>query len=224
MPRCTVVGCSVVSGNKDGYKLFSFPKDQEDARHWVKNINRAGWEPKKNSRICSKHFIDGQPSDENPFPELEMGHQVKKVKRRRTATSKAAAAEKLLTLTSPSRKARRILKKLLDTSVGETSASTATAQLSMAPLSDITLTSPTKSPSCYPQTAGHVYYQLDGIRAKAKTPSSEKLPFYDPTNPPTPYKEKERRFNKTLIKRELFKQQQIFYSNNKCQCRRNDVK
>ncbi len=63
MPRCVVIGCSISSENKEGIRSFSFPKTQEDARQWAININRANWNPTKNSRVCSRHFTDKYPSE-----------------------------------------------------------------------------------------------------------------------------------------------------------------
>ncbi|XP_048245576.1 uncharacterized protein LOC125376957 [Haliotis rufescens] len=31
------------------------------------------WSPKKDSRVCSLHFVDGRPTKENPYPSLNPG-------------------------------------------------------------------------------------------------------------------------------------------------------
>jgi hypothetical protein len=48
---------------------------------WVKAINRKDsndpskiWTPKPDSRICSCHFKDSRPTDNNPYPTLNLGH------------------------------------------------------------------------------------------------------------------------------------------------------
>jgi hypothetical protein len=31
------------------------------------------WQPTENSRVCSQHFVDGQPTPEHPDPSLDLG-------------------------------------------------------------------------------------------------------------------------------------------------------
>lgn len=64
------------------FKLIAFPSENKDpyARSiWVKNVYRknldgTNWQPNIDSRVCSKHFVDGYPSLDNPYPTLCMGH------------------------------------------------------------------------------------------------------------------------------------------------------
>jgi hypothetical protein len=42
---------------------------------WIKAINRKTF-PKK-VFVCSEHFLDGMPTDRNPFPKLKMGYETK---------------------------------------------------------------------------------------------------------------------------------------------------
>lgn len=63
--------------------LNKFPSDDETKRKWVKLVNRqkddvdrTRWQPTTNSVICSKHFRDGIPTDNNPLPTLELGYNV----------------------------------------------------------------------------------------------------------------------------------------------------
>ncbi|XP_012536001.1 THAP domain-containing protein 5 isoform X1 [Monomorium pharaonis] len=53
---CEVFGCTVRDGQ--GLRLFCFPKNQEQRLIWLSwiKINRPGWTPKTNSRICELHF------------------------------------------------------------------------------------------------------------------------------------------------------------------------
>ena len=36
------------------------------------------WTPKKQSRVCSIHFVDGQPTQSNPYPVLNLGYDAEK--------------------------------------------------------------------------------------------------------------------------------------------------
>ena len=64
------------------FRLFPFPTELQDLEgrwRWIKNVNRLDrktgklWIPSVNCRICSKHFVDGEPSLSNPNPTLFMG-------------------------------------------------------------------------------------------------------------------------------------------------------
>ena len=66
------------------FRLFPFPTEKKNpvARDvWKKLINRTVgstvklWDPSKDSRICSLHFVDGKPTTENPYPSLSLGYE-----------------------------------------------------------------------------------------------------------------------------------------------------
>ena len=64
------------------FRLIPFPKDTEKRRQWVQRVSRKekkdgkwiDWESQAYSRICSEHFLDGEPTIENPLPTLHLGH------------------------------------------------------------------------------------------------------------------------------------------------------
>ena len=70
------------------FQLFNFPtakKYPELRLLWCKLFNRAPsdrsnssqpklWTPGPKSRICSSHFVDGQPTAENSHPTLNLGY------------------------------------------------------------------------------------------------------------------------------------------------------
>ena len=63
------------------FQLFTFPRSPAAKEVWVKFVNRRTtdhrwkrWEPNKNSRICSSHFVRGQPTEQHPFPTLNAGY------------------------------------------------------------------------------------------------------------------------------------------------------
>lgn len=71
-------------------RLFTFPtkkKNPETRERWKQVVGRQDgnklWSPPKDSRVCSKHFVDSQPTSENPLPTLQMGYDgaEKRVKR-----------------------------------------------------------------------------------------------------------------------------------------------
>ncbi|XP_064605165.1 uncharacterized protein LOC135470263 isoform X4 [Liolophura sinensis] len=61
MPSCSAIGCSNTSRSiaKDRkVTLHRFPvRNEELAQLWVFNMNRDGFVPNKNSRLCSDHFL-----------------------------------------------------------------------------------------------------------------------------------------------------------------------
>ena len=84
---CTVHACLNGTHTCDcepPFKLFPFPtekKDSEGRRRWKENIKREKrkgkvWTPKNSSRVCSVHFKDGQPTNENPDPTEDLGYNV----------------------------------------------------------------------------------------------------------------------------------------------------
>ena len=87
---CSVHNC--LHGTEDcdcslPYGLFNFPtklKKPLERQKWIQLLNRSSsnqnklWSPKKCSRICSNHFIDGIPTEENSYPTENMGYNSKR--------------------------------------------------------------------------------------------------------------------------------------------------
>ena len=75
------------------FKLFPFPgekTDPESRNQWTRLVNRKDsknskkvWQSNKNSRVCSKHFVDLEPSTANPNPTLNCGYQNVQIPRNR---------------------------------------------------------------------------------------------------------------------------------------------
>ena len=87
-PTCELLGCNNGSSMCDcqpPFKLFPFPtekKNPERRLQWAKNISRNSlngtlWMPNKDSKVCNLHFVDGEPTAENPDPALQLGHNKK---------------------------------------------------------------------------------------------------------------------------------------------------
>ena len=71
------------------FRLFPWPteKKKPDVRmRWRKAINRAVpgkkthhlWDPSPSSRVCSRHFVDGEPTSNHADPELHLGYELRK--------------------------------------------------------------------------------------------------------------------------------------------------
>ena len=68
------------------YELHNFPtriKKPVDKQNWIHLLNHVSssnrlWSRKKSSRVCSIHFIDGVPTDENPYPTENLGYNSKR--------------------------------------------------------------------------------------------------------------------------------------------------
>ena len=77
-------------------RLFNFPKMKkalEERLQWRKLINRLEdqhcgklWEPRKQSRVCSKHFLNGKPTEAYSYPTENLGYTstFKQKKKRKT--------------------------------------------------------------------------------------------------------------------------------------------
>ncbi|XP_077511431.1 THAP domain-containing protein 1-like isoform X1 [Amblyomma americanum] len=74
--NCCVVGCSNTYKNSPGTHFYKFPvlpHEQERRRRWIGAVRRrredgSPWEPTKNTRICSKHFLHGERSNDPRSP------------------------------------------------------------------------------------------------------------------------------------------------------------
>ena len=54
-------------------KFFPFPtklKAPRQRKIWVDLLRRKNYDPPKHHRVCSLHFVDGCPTETNPFPTL----------------------------------------------------------------------------------------------------------------------------------------------------------
>lgn len=71
-------------GKPDPFVLYQFPQDNPQQCHrWCLQINRQNksgklWMPKKHSRVCSIHFENGEPSEQQPDPTLHLGYEPSK--------------------------------------------------------------------------------------------------------------------------------------------------
>ena len=83
-------------------RLFNFSttkKAPEERLQWRKLINTEEdphcgklWEPRKQSRVCSKRFLNGKPTEAYPYPTENLGYTstFKQQKKRKTLSDKKA--------------------------------------------------------------------------------------------------------------------------------------
>ena len=67
------------------FRLFKMPDDPVTRRLWLAALRRET--PPKNVFVCSFHFLDRQPTAQNPIPELFLGHEKGAKKRRKLVRS-----------------------------------------------------------------------------------------------------------------------------------------
>uniref|UniRef100_A0A8C5MWZ7 THAP domain-containing protein 11 n=1 Tax=Leptobrachium leishanense TaxID=445787 RepID=A0A8C5MWZ7_9ANUR len=74
---CCVPGCYSNSHRDKGLHFYTFPKDVELRRHWLKNVSRAGvtgcfntFQPTNGHRVCSLHFQGGRKSYSIKIPTI----------------------------------------------------------------------------------------------------------------------------------------------------------
>jgi len=53
-------------------EFFPFPSSKHPKVHrkWLELLRRRNFEPSRHDRICSMHFVDGQPTQDHPYPEI----------------------------------------------------------------------------------------------------------------------------------------------------------
>ena len=64
------------------FRLVAFPtklrnpKERQKWKHLINRVDEKGkiWSPSKDSRVCSRHFIDGGITQENPYPTEHLGY------------------------------------------------------------------------------------------------------------------------------------------------------
>ena len=75
-------------GCEPPFNLFTFPTKKSrpcDREKWKQLVNRvkpdkSAWTPGKQSRVCSIHFKDREPTEENPLPTEDLGYKSDRIK------------------------------------------------------------------------------------------------------------------------------------------------
>ena len=74
------------------YRLHVMPSKESIRLEWIKALNRK--ELPKKVFVCSEHFIDGKPTDRNPYPKLKLGNEIKATPGRRKTLRQDSAVKK----------------------------------------------------------------------------------------------------------------------------------
>ena len=86
------------------FRLFCFPsklRNSESRACWLRamrriNPDKSEWEPSAHARVCSKHFVDGEPTLGNPDPTINLGYDRQIEKPRRVIVRKPIAKKRKL--------------------------------------------------------------------------------------------------------------------------------
>jgi hypothetical protein len=97
MPKfyCVAEGCTSDTRKKGRYgfmadvKFFPFPtlKQPKVRRKWLDLLRRRDFNPSRHDRVCSRHFIDGEPTPQHPYPELFRYNNYKNLQESRGTSS-----------------------------------------------------------------------------------------------------------------------------------------
>ena len=77
--HCATPGCTSDDRKRGRYgymsdvQFFPFPtkkKAPSERKKWLELLRREDFDPNRKARVCSLHFVDGQPTREHPYPEL----------------------------------------------------------------------------------------------------------------------------------------------------------
>ena len=84
---------------KKPFELYPFPTERKDhyaRKVWIKVVDHSKgeksdkiWIPKKFDRVCSDHFIDGKPTEHNPYPTEILGSSATIVKARKPPATRS---------------------------------------------------------------------------------------------------------------------------------------
>lgn len=77
-------------GYMENVRFFPFPtkkKNPKDRKKWLDLLRRKDYEPARKHRVCSLHFVDGEPTSENPYPTLFAYNDFKSCKNSRQSRS-----------------------------------------------------------------------------------------------------------------------------------------
>lgn len=74
------------------FKFYTMPTDEHIKLEWIKAISRKILP--KTVYVCSKHFLDGMPTQRNPFPKLKLGYERKVTPGRRKLQRQEAAPKR----------------------------------------------------------------------------------------------------------------------------------
>ena len=76
-------------------------REVQEKKGPVRHKKGNNWQPCSYDRVCSEHFIEGTPTDEHPYPVLNMGHEKIRKKRRRSPKHRSPSHVRRVKRTKP---------------------------------------------------------------------------------------------------------------------------
>lgn len=84
------------------FHLFFFPSELRNSvarKRWIQIVRRTArnkkeWKPGTSDRICSNHFVNGEPTLENPDPILDLGYEKEMKSKRRVLKRGSVSLQK----------------------------------------------------------------------------------------------------------------------------------
>ncbi|XP_037518288.2 uncharacterized protein LOC119395068 [Rhipicephalus sanguineus] len=89
--KCTLHSCIKSARARGRFHAPDSPRREEQLvrQCWLANLQREDFDPGTSSRVCSVHFVDGRPTEDNPYPTLRLGTLDVPYKGRRRVTHTA---------------------------------------------------------------------------------------------------------------------------------------
>lgn len=184
---CSVRGCKNIYRKGETYKFFRIPVNRPaELKKWLEGIGRPDWTPYKFARVCSRHFVDGQPTPANPYPTIRLTPRIRVL-----ATASTQSAPPPPPPPVPFRKVGIRVEFLPEDGVQQPKRPAVVPRISAVSSStrsnDIETEITTSKPDhAYQATTPRLFYRNGGITVKESKNSGISIKEEVPSPPPSP--------------------------------------